>query len=66
MIFTFKTQLNNKINCIDLTVNLINNKFNIYKKPTQTDFIIPYGSNQPFTSKITFLNSLFVELEISF
>jgi len=42
--FTLEIQLNNKINFLDLTVSLINNKFefNIYRKPRQTDFIILY------------------------
>jgi len=44
-------QLNNKVSFLNLTVTLISNKleFDIYKKPTQTDFIILYDDNQPFT-----------------
>lgn len=40
--FTLKTQINNKVNFLDHTINIIKNKFNfnIYRKPTQTDSII--------------------------
>lgn len=40
--FTLKTQINNKVNFLDLTINIIKNKFNfnIYRKPTLTDSII--------------------------
>jgi len=41
--FTLEFQLDNKINVLDLTLTLLQNKFsfNIYRKPTQTDAIIP-------------------------
>ena len=41
--FTLETELNNKINFLDLTLTKINNKinYNIYRKPTITDHAIP-------------------------
>src|ERR1700678_399265 len=37
--FTLETQIDNKINFLDLTTHISNNKFNfnIYREPTQTD-----------------------------
>lgn len=63
--FTLETQINNKINFLDLTITIINNKFNfnIYRKPTQTDAIIPFDSNHPYNQKISYFNALFYRLE---
>ena len=63
--FTLEIQINNKLNFLDLTVSIINNKFDfsIYRKPTQTDAIIPHDSNHPYSQKISFFNSIFYRLE---
>jgi hypothetical protein len=38
-------------------------KLIIYRKPTKTDSVILHDSNQLFTQKISFFNSLFFRLE---
>jgi len=63
--FTLETQIDNKINFLDLTIHISNNKFNfnIYRKPTQTDTIIPNDSNHPFSQKFAYFNSILYRLE---
>lgn len=63
--FTLEIQLNNKINLLNLIVSIYNNKFefNIYRRPPQTDTIIPYDSNHPYTQNISFFNLMFYRLE---
>jgi hypothetical protein len=63
--FTLETQIDNKINFLDLTINISNNKFNfnIYRKPTQTDTIIRNDSNHPFSQKYAYFNSILYRLE---
>jgi len=47
--FTLEKETDNQINFMDLTIQNINNKlsFNIYRKPTATDIIIPKDSCHP-------------------
>ena len=47
--FTLEKETHNQINFMDLTIRNINNKlfFNIYRKPTATDMIIPKDSCHP-------------------
>ena len=47
--FTLETETNNQLNYLDITIHRTNTnlKFNIYRKPTFTDTIIPYDSCHP-------------------
>lgn len=49
-----ETQIDNKIKFLDCTINISNKKFNfnIYRKPTQTNIIIPNYSNHLFSLKV--------------
>src|ERR1700678_1894108 len=59
--FTLETQIDNKINFLDLTIHISNNKFNfnIYRKPTQTNTIIPNDSK--IFSKIFIFQFYFIQ-----
>ena len=63
--FTLETQIDNKINFLDLTIHISNNKFNfnIHSKPTQTCTIIPNDSIHQFSQKISYFNSILYRLE---
>ena len=58
--FTLETEMNNKINFLDLTLTKIHNKinFNIYRKPTTTDHAIHASSCHPFSHKMAFFNCM--------
>jgi len=63
--FTLEKQKKNKLNFLDLTTTIINNKFHfhIYSKSTQTDSIKPHDSNHLYSQKNSFFNSIFYRLE---
>lgn len=65
--FTIVLENNNKLNILDLTLTKNNNKFqfNIYRKPTTTDIVIPADSHHPRTHKMASFNSLLHRLLIS-
>src|SRR5436190_22124251 len=53
--FTLEKEENKKLNFLDLTIINKNNfiEYDIYRKPTFTDTIIPKNSNQSLTVKLT-------------
>lgn len=57
--FTIEKQFN-EINFLDLTImrQLQKHSFKIYRKPTQSDLIIPKDSNHPWTQKMASFRSL--------
>lgn len=62
--FTMEIEKNNKINFLDLTLTRSDNniKFNIFRKPTQTDHMIPWESCHHISHKLAALNNLFHRL----
>jgi hypothetical protein len=54
MNFTSEEEVDNNINFLDITISKINNNisFDIYRKPTTTDSIIPYDSCHPLEPKL--------------
>ena len=59
--FTIETEENNKINFLDLTLNKSNNgqiTYNIYRKPTNAECIIPYDSHHSTQNKFAALHSM--------
>ncbi len=58
--FTVEEETNNKLNYLDLTISKTTTKleFSIYRKPTQTNLIIPNNSNHPPQQKMAAFNSL--------
>lgn len=56
--FTIEREVNNKINFLDLTIKRTNNdlEFEIYRKPTQINNIIPFNSNHHMQHKNAALN----------
>ena len=50
---------------LDLRISIINNHFEyqIYRKPSFTDTIIPYSSNNPLNTKLSVFYSMFNRLE---
>lgn len=58
--FTLELQKNNKLNFLDLTLEIINNthNFDIFRKPTYTDNIIHNKSNHPWQHKMAAFNFL--------
>ena len=54
MKFTMEKEKNNRINFLDITIVKEHNKltFDIYRKPTTTDSIIPYDSCHPIEHKL--------------
>jgi hypothetical protein len=58
--FTIEKEHDNSINFLDITINRKNTKmeFEIYRKPTQTDIIIPNDSCHPYEHKISAINYL--------
>ena len=63
--FTLEIEKDNCINFLDLAIIKHNNKlhFNIYRKPTTTNQVIPFDSTAPITHKLAsfrfFFNRLF-------
>jgi hypothetical protein len=55
-----ETAENNKLNYLDITIEIIDNtfRFNIYRKPTTTDLIIPYESCHPTEHKLAAIRYL--------
>ena len=53
--FTIETEKDNRLNFLDITITKNNKKnileFQIYRKPTATDIIIPYNSSSPYEHK---------------
>ena len=64
--FTLEIQINNKLNFLDLTVSIIKNKFdfNIDRKPTQTDAILPNDYNHPYSKNYYFLIQYCIDLNV--
>jgi hypothetical protein len=58
--FTTEKELHKSINFLDLTINRKdrNLQFAIYRKPTQTDIIIPNSSCHPYEHKLSGINYL--------
>lgn len=58
--FTLETEVDNKLNFLDLTLHKVDNKieFSIYRKPTATDHTIDNSSYHPITHKMAAYNSL--------
>lgn len=58
---TFKMELEHEhsLNFLDLTITITNQKhsFKIFRKPTQSDMIIPYNSNHIFKHKLAAFHS---------
>jgi hypothetical protein len=54
MNFTIEEEKDNKINFLNITISKENKSlsFNIYRKPTTTDTIIPYNSCHPLEQKL--------------
>jgi hypothetical protein len=59
--FTIEKELQESITFIDLTIHREEEKFlfSIYRKPTQTDIIIPNNSCHPHEHKTSSINYLF-------
>lgn len=62
--FTCEIEQNNCLPFLDLLITINENKFEfeIYRKPSATDNIIPFSSNHPHTQKLAAFNSLFHRL----
>ena len=58
--FTIEEEHDNKLNYLDVTISKSNNKFtySIYRKPTQTDLIIPNKSIHPYQHKMAAFYSM--------
>lgn len=50
---------NHSLNFLDLTISISNNKhnFKVFRKPTQTDMVIPNNSNHIFNQKLAVFHS---------
>ncbi|KAK4884497.1 hypothetical protein RN001_000768 [Aquatica leii] len=63
--FTLEKSVNNTLPFLDLYISINNNSFtyDIYRKPTTTDHVIPFDSNHPMSHKMAafrfFFNRLF-------
>jgi hypothetical protein len=57
--FTMEVESQHKINFLDLTISHSSNKheFSIFRKPTQTDNIIPNNSTHPWSHKLSVFHS---------
>ncbi|KAJ8974243.1 hypothetical protein NQ317_006325 [Molorchus minor] len=64
IVFTVEFEENNKINFLDLEISKLDNKldFSVYRKPTNTDLVIPFNSNHPFSQKFAAFHSFFNRL----
>jgi hypothetical protein len=64
--FTAETEIDNKINYLDITMHRTPTdwKISIYRKPTFTDTIIPYTSNHPTQRKFTAIRFLYNRLNM--
>jgi len=60
MHFTIEEEVDNRINFLDITISRVENKisFNIYRKPTATDIIIPNDSWHPPEHKLAAITYL--------
>lgn len=63
----FKMELedNNCLNFLDVKITKVNNsnyEFGIYRKPTQTDLVIPKNSNHPYQYKLSAFRSMIYRL----
>ena len=58
--FTLETEVNNKLNFLDLTIIRLDEKFQyqIYRKLTTTDLTINAESHHPFSQKMAAYHSL--------
>ena len=58
--FTLETEINIKLNFLDLTITRLDEKFQyqIYRKPTTTDLTINAESHHPFSQKMAAYHSL--------
>jgi hypothetical protein len=62
--FTAETETDNKIHYLDITIHRTSKNWNIsiYRKPTFTDTIIPYTSNNPTQHKFTAVRFMYNRL----
>ena len=62
--FKHEIENNNAINLLDITFTKTNEeiKTGIYRKPTQTDLVIPYDSNHPYSYKLAAFRSMVFRL----
>jgi hypothetical protein len=62
--FTSEPEINNNINYLDLSVSRTDSdlSFRIYRNPTFSDTIIPYGSCHPFSHKYAAIRFLYNHL----
>lgn len=58
--FTYEIESNNSLPYLDLLISRSNNafEFQIYRKPTYTDCVIPFNSNHPYSHKVSSFRSL--------
>jgi hypothetical protein len=58
--YTKETAINNKLNYLDITIEITNKifSFNIYRKPTTTDLITPNESCHPMEHKLAAIRYL--------
>ncbi|XP_072396370.1 uncharacterized protein [Diabrotica undecimpunctata] len=63
--FTMELESSKSINFLDLTITRLNDHFDfsIYRKPTQTDHVIPFSSNHPMSHKHAAFHSYIHRLE---
>ena len=59
--FTYKTETNNSISFLDLRISKVLDSlsFEIYRKYTYTDHVIPFESHHPMPQKLSDLHSYF-------
>jgi AraC-like DNA-binding protein len=59
--YTMETQIDNKINYLDISIEITNStfRFNIYRKPTTTDLITPNESCHPTEHKLAAIKYLY-------
>ncbi|XP_045470675.1 uncharacterized protein LOC123677962 [Harmonia axyridis] len=61
--FTMEVESDNKLPFLDLMIHKSDTlEFSIYRKPTNTDNIIPFHSNHPYSHKFASFHSLFNRL----
>ena len=62
--FTLEIETNNSINFLDLNISKLQNKlkFNIYRKNTTSNRLIPFDSSTPFSHKLSAFRSFFNRL----
>ena len=58
--FTLEIENNKSLNFLDLTISINNSihEFSIYRKPSQTDTIIPFNSSHAWSHKLAFFHCM--------